>query len=239
MKFLYALLLPFIPMAALEVQPWFGDVYEFHFLGSFAYSRFSSFQDAVPPFNAIFGSTTSSAIRSVLPRGQALGSPPLRASGILAVRPMGTSISRSTSLSARSSRHRIAGFSGPGVSAPSAMRIGALPGFAGSSQWRPTSTISTNGLSMRLASMGMGAMSMSTRSISTAMRKCGRRRSISGSGMATGSVFGGRSASSTCAEFLRNRRLSGSTPSSSATSCLSLFRIIPRGRRRWRSRSNG
>ena len=56
MKFLYALLLPFIPMAALEVQPWFGDVYEFHFLGSFAYSRFSSFQDAVPPFNQLFQS---------------------------------------------------------------------------------------------------------------------------------------------------------------------------------------
>lgn len=50
-----AFLLPAVSQG-LEVQPWFGDVYEFHFLGSYAYSRFHSVQGAVPqltrPFNA-------------------------------------------------------------------------------------------------------------------------------------------------------------------------------------------
>lgn len=40
---------------ALEEQPWFGAVYEFHFLGSYAYSRFNHVQGGVPqlksPFN--------------------------------------------------------------------------------------------------------------------------------------------------------------------------------------------
>ncbi len=49
------LVIPFLG-CALEVQPWFGDVFEFYFLGSYAYSRFNSVQNAVPqikpPFNS-------------------------------------------------------------------------------------------------------------------------------------------------------------------------------------------
>lgn len=45
--------LPF-SAGALEVQPWFGDVYEFHFLGSYSYSRFNSFQNSDPPFHSTF-----------------------------------------------------------------------------------------------------------------------------------------------------------------------------------------
>ena len=41
---------------ALEVQPWFGDVFEFHYLASYCYSRFTSVQNGVPqlkhPFNS-------------------------------------------------------------------------------------------------------------------------------------------------------------------------------------------
>jgi hypothetical protein len=41
--------------SAVEVQPWLGSVYEFHFLGSYAYSRFNKVQGGVPqltsPFN--------------------------------------------------------------------------------------------------------------------------------------------------------------------------------------------
>lgn len=40
----------------LEVQPWFGDVYEFHFLGSYLYSWFHSVQNAQPPYNQFFQS---------------------------------------------------------------------------------------------------------------------------------------------------------------------------------------
>lgn len=40
----------------LEVQPWFGDVYEFHWMASYAYGRFSAIQGAAPqlkrPFNS-------------------------------------------------------------------------------------------------------------------------------------------------------------------------------------------
>jgi hypothetical protein len=47
-------LLPFVG-SALEMQPWFGDVYEFHFLGSYSYSRFHKVQNGTPqltsPFN--------------------------------------------------------------------------------------------------------------------------------------------------------------------------------------------
>ena len=53
--FLGALFLPTLGRG-LEVQPWFSDVYEFHFLGSYAYSRFRSVQGGVPeltrPFNS-------------------------------------------------------------------------------------------------------------------------------------------------------------------------------------------
>jgi hypothetical protein len=45
---------PFFAMA-LEMQPWFGEVYEFYLLSSYSYSRFSKVQDGVPqlksPFN--------------------------------------------------------------------------------------------------------------------------------------------------------------------------------------------
>ncbi len=50
--------LVFAPFAliGLEVQPWFGDVYQLHFLGSYAYSRFHSVDHGTPqlkdPFNA-------------------------------------------------------------------------------------------------------------------------------------------------------------------------------------------
>ncbi len=54
-KIAAALFLPFAGLA-LEIQPWFGDVYEFHFLGSYAYSRFHSFQDSRPRFNSLFQS---------------------------------------------------------------------------------------------------------------------------------------------------------------------------------------
>ncbi len=46
-------LLPFLG-CALEHQPWFGDVFEFHFLGRYSYSQFNSFQNARPPLHEIF-----------------------------------------------------------------------------------------------------------------------------------------------------------------------------------------
>lgn len=53
--FLGVLALPAVS-PALEMQPWFCDVYEFHFVGSYAYSRFNTVQGAIPqlrePFNA-------------------------------------------------------------------------------------------------------------------------------------------------------------------------------------------
>ena len=54
-RFLFAVCLPFA-LLSLETQPWFGDVYEFHFLGAYAYSRFNSFQNAVPPLKPPFQS---------------------------------------------------------------------------------------------------------------------------------------------------------------------------------------
>jgi hypothetical protein len=41
---------------ALEVQPWFGDVLEFHYLGSYIYSRFTSIQNGVPQIRSPFNS---------------------------------------------------------------------------------------------------------------------------------------------------------------------------------------
>lgn len=42
--------------SAIEVQPWFGDVFEFHFLGGYCYSRFNRVENGTPqltrPFNA-------------------------------------------------------------------------------------------------------------------------------------------------------------------------------------------
>ncbi len=43
-----------IYLCAIEVQPWFGDVYEFHFLGGYSYSRFNQVQGAVPPLQNHF-----------------------------------------------------------------------------------------------------------------------------------------------------------------------------------------
>lgn len=40
--------------AALEVQPWFGDVYEFHLLTGYSYSWFSHVQGSQPPFDEYF-----------------------------------------------------------------------------------------------------------------------------------------------------------------------------------------
>jgi hypothetical protein len=45
-----------LSVEAIEAQPWFGDVYQFHFLGSYAYSRFSSFQNATPSLEKPFQS---------------------------------------------------------------------------------------------------------------------------------------------------------------------------------------
>ena len=46
------------PLAALglEMQPWFGEVYQFHFLGSYAYSRFHSFANSSPHYDSLFQS---------------------------------------------------------------------------------------------------------------------------------------------------------------------------------------
>ncbi len=40
-----------LPLAAsaLEMQPWFGNVYEFHFLGDYTYSRYNKVDHATPP----------------------------------------------------------------------------------------------------------------------------------------------------------------------------------------------
>lgn len=39
---------------AIETQPWFGDVYEFHFLGAYSYSEFHKVANAKPPYNQPF-----------------------------------------------------------------------------------------------------------------------------------------------------------------------------------------
>jgi hypothetical protein len=53
-KWLFALL----PLMghSLEVQPWFGDCLEFHFLGSYAYSYFEKVQHGVPQLHNTFQS---------------------------------------------------------------------------------------------------------------------------------------------------------------------------------------
>ena len=47
------LLFPFF-CGALEMQPWFGDVYEFHFLGTYSYSRFNKVQNGFPQLTSPF-----------------------------------------------------------------------------------------------------------------------------------------------------------------------------------------
>lgn len=53
-KFLF-LLFPLMA-SALEVQPWFGDCLEFHFLGSYAYSFFEKVQNGTPQLRSTFQS---------------------------------------------------------------------------------------------------------------------------------------------------------------------------------------
>lgn len=53
--FLGALFLPSL-CRGLEVQPWFSDVYEFHFLENYAYSRFRTVQGGVPQLHNFFNS---------------------------------------------------------------------------------------------------------------------------------------------------------------------------------------
>ncbi len=55
LKTLWAWLLPLYAFS-LEVQPWFGDVYEFHLLSSYAYSRFNHVQGAIPQLTNVFQS---------------------------------------------------------------------------------------------------------------------------------------------------------------------------------------
>jgi hypothetical protein len=52
-KWFFSLLLsfPFV-VQTLEVQPWFGGVYEFHFLSGYTYDYYRQVQGAVPPLRA-------------------------------------------------------------------------------------------------------------------------------------------------------------------------------------------
>lgn len=52
-RFALLLLTPLF-LLGFEKQPWFGDVYEFHFLGSYSYSQFNSFQNGSPPLTSPF-----------------------------------------------------------------------------------------------------------------------------------------------------------------------------------------
>jgi len=45
--------------ATLEVQPWFGDCLEFHFLGSYAYSFFNKVEKGVPQLDHTFQSNVA------------------------------------------------------------------------------------------------------------------------------------------------------------------------------------
>lgn len=54
--FLAAFLGPAALIFSIEMQPWLGDVYEFHFLSSYAYSWFYSVQKSEPRFDQFFQS---------------------------------------------------------------------------------------------------------------------------------------------------------------------------------------
>lgn len=56
MRKLFFFLLPLFSLGALEVQPWFGDCLEFHFLGSYAYSYFDRVQKGKPQLDYTFQS---------------------------------------------------------------------------------------------------------------------------------------------------------------------------------------
>lgn len=55
MRKLLFFLIPLVG-ATLEVQPWFGDCLEFHFLGSYAYSFFDKVQNGTPQLTRTFKS---------------------------------------------------------------------------------------------------------------------------------------------------------------------------------------
>lgn len=59
MKRVLFLLLPILG-ASLEMQPWFGDCLEFHFLGSYAYSFFDQVNKGVPQLSSTFQSNVAS-----------------------------------------------------------------------------------------------------------------------------------------------------------------------------------
>lgn len=56
MRRCFFFLLFIIPLGALEVQPWFGDCLEFHFLGSYEYSFFDRVQKGRPQLTSTFES---------------------------------------------------------------------------------------------------------------------------------------------------------------------------------------
>lgn len=55
-RFFLLVLFFFSSLKALEMQPWFGEVYEFHYLSAYSYSWFHSVQNAKPPYNHFFQS---------------------------------------------------------------------------------------------------------------------------------------------------------------------------------------
>lgn len=57
-KVFFYLLLPLVAFS-LEVQPWFGDCLEFHFLGSYTYSFFDKVQNGVPQLTSTFQSNVA------------------------------------------------------------------------------------------------------------------------------------------------------------------------------------
>ncbi|OGN56897.1 MAG: hypothetical protein A3D96_07625 [Chlamydiae bacterium RIFCSPHIGHO2_12_FULL_44_59] len=60
MRFCKSILFLILPLGALEVQPWFGDCLEFHFLGSYSYSFFDRVQGGRPQLTSSFQSHVSS-----------------------------------------------------------------------------------------------------------------------------------------------------------------------------------
>ncbi|MBX9744426.1 MAG: hypothetical protein K2X08_04365 [Chlamydiales bacterium] len=60
MRFWFILLFSPVISCALELQPWFGDVYEFHFLGTYAYSFFDRVQNGIPQLTSTFHSNVAS-----------------------------------------------------------------------------------------------------------------------------------------------------------------------------------
>lgn len=65
-KILLILLFPVLAFP-LEVAPWFGEVYQFYFRGSYAYSYFSSFQNAAPPLSSSYHANVAALSLEVSP----------------------------------------------------------------------------------------------------------------------------------------------------------------------------